>query len=537
MVKKLVTLILLLLLGAGFLAFTGKPVYSPAYPVLVADKRLDKTAAYLGEEVTVTIDVAGSGTPVTEPDTLITHPADIVIMMDASGSYSSEITDMKNKFADMLLDLQTAGLDINVGFIVFGNFIHFGECPINTNGSVNTKSVKQLTSDTSSIISFINTLTAAGQWEPWGDAIWLGNNWMTWRPDAYKIVVLATDEPCDEGRRVPGPLGITTGEDYDGVMLWNQVSAAASLGIKYITIHSDERVLSESQMRRVAELTDGLFYNFSHAQAEQFVSVINDTITEVVKGIQKETAGYDVVVTDIVTSEVVILPGSLSIQPTTQVTNPDGSTTLTWNLGDINYDEAVSLTYQVQMIRCGAIQTNVDADVTYLDWQGNAAAIQLPLPVVTVPCPTIESSDSEGNQKDIFNIDETVYVTGTGYAPSQTYALHIVADVSTWTDGMTIPSRAIGTLTTVTSSSLGTIEAKTGWNPPLILGGFDIIIDVDNNGIYNQRVDALDDSDIEVTAGFFVIPEFALGTIMSLTIFFAAFAVFRKSRARTQNHV
>ncbi len=102
---------------------------------------------------------------------------------------------------------------------------------------------------------------------------------------------------------------------------------------------------------------------------------------------------------------------------------------------------------------------------------------------------------------------------------------------------MTIPSRAIGTLTTVTSSSLGTIEAKTGWNPPLILGGFDIIIDVDNNGIYNQRVDALDDSDIEVTAGFFVIPEFALGTIMSLTIFFAAFAVFRKSRARTQNHV
>ena len=95
MVKKSVSLIVLLLLVAGFLAFTGKPVYSPAYPVLVADKRVDKTMAYLGEEVTVTIDVAGSGTPVTEPDILITHPADIVIMMDASGSYSREITDMK----------------------------------------------------------------------------------------------------------------------------------------------------------------------------------------------------------------------------------------------------------------------------------------------------------------------------------------------------------------------------------------------------------------------------------------------------------
>jgi hypothetical protein len=505
MVKKSVSLIVLLLLVAGFLAFTGKPVYSPAYPVLVADKRVDKTSAYLGEEVTVTIDVAGTGTPVTEPDILITHPADIVIMMDASGSYSREITDIKTKFADLLSDLQTAGLDINVGFIVFGNFIYFGECPINTDGSVNTKSVKQLTSDTSSIISFINTLTAAGQWEPWGDAIWLGNNWMSWRPEAYKIVVLATDEPCDEGRRVPGPLGRTTGVDYDGSALWSQVSAAATQDIKYITIHSDERVLSEQQMKRVAQLTDGLFYNFSHAQAEQFVSVINETITEVVKGEQKETAGYNVVVTDIVTPDVAILPGSFSLPPTSQITNPDGSITLTWNLGDIKYDESVTLTYQVRMIRCGAIQTNVDADVTYMNWEGKAAAIQLPLPVVTVPCPTIESTDSLANHKDSFHLDETVYVNGSSYPPSKLFNLYIVEDVTTWTDGMLIPARVPGTVATVGSNSLGNIFAEIGWNPTLTLGGFDIVVDVDNNGVYNTRADALDDNDIDSTAGFIVI--------------------------------
>lgn len=533
MFRKLASIIVLLLLCSGCFAFTGKLAYSQAHPELVADKTVDRTTAYLGDSVRVTIDVEGIGTPITEPDTLITHPADIVIMMDASGSYSGEIADMKTKFANLLSDFQTAGLDINVGFVVFGNFIIFGECPINTDGSINTKSVRQLTSDTSSIIGFINTLAAAGQWEPWGDAIWLGNNWMSWRPEAYKIVVLATDEPCDEGRRVPGPLTRTTGVDYDGSALWSQVSSAATKGIKYITIHSDERELSEVQMKKVAQLTDGLYYNFTHAQAEQFVGVINETITEVVKGEQRETAGYNVIVTDIVNPEVEILLGSFNIPPTTQVTNPDNSIALTWNLGDMKYNEATAITYQVRMIRCGSIQTNLDANVTYLDWEGKPAAIQLPLPVVTVPCPTIESSDSAGNRKDTFNIDETVYVNGTGYAPFRTYALYIVEDVNAWTDGMSIPSRVPGTITAVSSSSLGNIVARIGWNPPLILGGFDIVVDVDNNGVYNERVDALDDSDVEVTAGFFVIPEYAVGTIMALTTFFAALALFRKSRNTT----
>lgn len=506
MFRKLASIIVLLLICSGCFAFTGKLAYSQAHPGLVADKSVDKTEAYLGEAVTVTIDVEGTGTPVTDPDTLITHPADIVIMMDASGSYSREITDMKNKFANLLSDLQTAGLDIRVGFIVFGNFINLGECPINTDGSVNAKSVRQLTSDTSSIISFINTLIAAGQWEPWGDAIWLGNNWMSWRPEAYKIVVLATDEPCDEGRKVPGPLGRTIGVDYDGSALWSQVSSAGTNDIKYITIHSDERELSKLQMKKVAQLTDGLFYNFSHAQAEQFVSVINETITEVVKGEQRETAGYNVVVTDIVTPEVAILPGSFNIPPATQVANPDGSVTLTWNLGDIKYNEAATITYQVRMIRCGSIQTNLDADVAYLDWEGNPAAIQLPLPVVTVPCPTIESTDSIGNRKDIFYLDETVYVNGTGYPPSRLFNLYIVEDVAAWTDGMLIQSGVLGTTATVSSNSLGNIFAETGWNPPLNLGGFDIIVDVDNNDVYNIHVDALDDNDVDSTAGFIVVP-------------------------------
>jgi hypothetical protein len=37
-------------------------------------------------------------------------------------------------------------------------------------------------------------------------------------------------------------------------------------------------------LKKVAGMTEGLYYDFSHAQAEDFVKVINNTITEVVQG-------------------------------------------------------------------------------------------------------------------------------------------------------------------------------------------------------------------------------------------------------------
>ena len=47
----------------------------------------------------------------------------------------------------------------------------------------------------------------------------------------------------------------------------------------------------------------------------------------------------------------------------------------------------------------------------------------------------------------------------------------------------------------------------------------------------NEGIDALDDFDVE-TAGFFVIPEYWLGTILGLTGFFAAFGTYYMSKRR-----
>ena len=109
-----------------------------------------------------------------------------------------------------------------------------------------------------------------------------------------------------------------------------------------------------------------------------------------------------------------------------------------------------------------------------------------------------------------------------------TLDLYIVED-TTWSDGMDIPDRVSGTETSVTTDANGNIPAgAVAWNGPLTPGKYDIIIDVNSNGKYDEGIDALDDEDIEVTAGFFVIPEYPLGTVVGLAMCLAALAVYQK---------
>jgi hypothetical protein len=131
--------------------------------------------------------------------------------------------------------------------------------------------------------------------------------------------------------------------------------------------------------------------------------------------------------------------------------------------------------------------------------------------------PTFESCMATGEQKDTFNLYEDVYMNGTGFLNSETYDLYIVEDVATWTDGLPIPTRVPGTLTSIASDINGTIMPTTVWSDPSIEGAYDIVIDVNGNAQYDVGIDALDNNDVEVTAGF-VTPEFP-STIALLTAF------------------
>jgi hypothetical protein len=146
--------------------------------------------------------------------------------------------------------------------------------------------------------------------------------------------------------------------------------------------------------------------------------------------------------------------------------------------------------------------------------------------------PIVESCDQTGTRKDLFNNAETIYVNGTGYGQLAGADIYIVEDTA-WTDGMTIPARVPGTATVVNSDLSGNILPTLLWNPPLAVGKYDVCIDVNRNGRYDLGIDALDDSEIQASAGYQVIPEFTSFFILSLFIA-ATLLVFgvRKGKSR-----
>jgi hypothetical protein len=175
---------------------------------------------------------------------------------------------------------------------------------------------------------------------------------------------------------------------------------------------------------------------------------------------------------------------------------------------------------------------STDPYLVTMDANHTLTAVFVEIPVGQV---TIESSDSQGAEKDTFDITENVYFAGTGYAPLTVYNISIVEDVAEWVDGMPIPSRVPGTETTVTSNATGDIPVTLIWSSPLTVGQFDIIVDVDGDGNYTEGIDALDSDGLGTTAGFFVIPEFWLGTILGLAGCFAALGVLIVRKRRRMN--
>ena len=150
--------------------------------------------------------------------------------------------------------------------------------------------------------------------------------------------------------------------------------------------------------------------------------------------------------------------------------------------------------------------------------------------------PSLESCNESGEQQDTYELAHPIFAMGEGYVPSTSYIVYVVSDVVTWTDGLAIPSRVAGTETTVMTNAEGVITPTVVWWNPLTEGAFDMVVDTNGNGQYDAGVDALDDSDIEVTAGWIVIPEFSpfllLPTLLGGTLLATFLRRQPKSRAR-----
>lgn len=150
--------------------------------------------------------------------------------------------------------------------------------------------------------------------------------------------------------------------------------------------------------------------------------------------------------------------------------------------------------------------------------------------VATSHC--VQTCNNYGAPINTFSPSEDVYVNGNGFQACATLNIYVVPHQATWNNGETIPSRIAGTAITMTTDASGNIPPTIVWTHNLVPGKYDIVIDTNCNGKYDQNTDYVDANSVDVNAGFFVIPEYVLGAIVGLAGFFAAYGVFRLSKTR-----
>jgi hypothetical protein len=141
------------------------------------------------------------------------------------------------------------------------------------------------------------------------------------------------------------------------------------------------------------------------------------------------------------------------------------------------------------------------------------------------------SSDSVGSPKDEFAVGDVMYVTVP--AAGQTVTFYVTTHHTTWNNGDTLTDVSGGAEEiTLNPSGNQTIQI---WPPPLTVGIYDIVMDANNNAVYDAGIDRIDSLQM---AGVNVIPEMppsmAIAFFLSVFIATAVFAVFKRFRPRLQ---
>ncbi len=136
---------------------------------------------------------------------------------------------------------------------------------------------------------------------------------------------------------------------------------------------------------------------------------------------------------------------------------------------------------------------------------------------------TCKTTDATGTAQSTYNSGETVYFTATGLSASQTYPIYVVQDVASWTARVPLPTRVSGTATSITTDGSGNF-APTSIYPNAAPGKYDVIVDVDSDGIYDEG-DLLINN-LVTTGGVFVVPEYSVGALFAVVACFAAFIAY-----------
>jgi hypothetical protein len=134
------------------------------------------------------------------------------------------------------------------------------------------------------------------------------------------------------------------------------------------------------------------------------------------------------------------------------------------------------------------------------------------------------STNAGGDSQSVFNPSEIVHVEGEGFPESTPVSIYLIPDGDD-----ALPANAVASATATTDGA-GDLPVTPVWDPMLTPGEYDIWVDVNQNDVFDAG-DVWNNQAFGIY-GFLVIPEFLLGTIMSIAGMLAAFVTHRFSKRR-----
>ena len=210
-----------------------------------------------------------------------------------------------------------------------------------------------------------------------------------------------------------------------------------------------------------------------------------------------------------------------TIDPTCNVEDVLGfGTLLKWNLSSstltqgnsivIEYDANVTenehkeVNFVFARGKCGS----------YWDYEWDYAVINPTL------IPTVTSSNVTGVETDSFDLSEDVYCYAENLPANRWVNIYVVMNNDTWAEGVVLNDVSDGSETVKTQPDRS-LQNTQIWESTLMQGSYDIVIDTNQNGKWNEG----EPIDSWATTGFEAVPEFTtiaipVAAILGLLFFF-----------------
>jgi hypothetical protein len=140
------------------------------------------------------------------------------------------------------------------------------------------------------------------------------------------------------------------------------------------------------------------------------------------------------------------------------------------------------------------------------DEEGGSYAGQVYLMLGTPPTKPsyVVSSDASGTERNTFDLSENVYCYAGNLPKNTEVKIYVVDNKDDWKIGDPLTDVSGGVELVTTNSSGGIWPPVNIWSSPLIVGKYDIVVDIDNYGYLDEG----EPIDSWATTGFEAIPEF-----------------------------